>query len=141
MYDKKPTKEDKLFFYGSLRKGDYNHASLEGKDPINFATLRGYKMHSLGAYPFIIESKDETDTIIGEIYSDLNPEQIEQIDNMELGAGYHRELVNVVDKEGNKHETIVYVYDSLDGWDKLPPHVENGDWLDFKSKNKQSLFG
>ena len=128
-----PTTKHKFFFYGSLRKGDYNHMDSE---PDSFATLRNYKMYSLRAYPFITRSNNHKDVIIGEIYSNLTEEQVRWIDSMEIGAGYDRELLMVTDEMGKEHEVVVYSMDVTTDREESLTQVEDGDWLVFKNKKK-----
>ena len=130
--NEKPTEENNFFFYGSLRKGDYNHSIIDDKNPKAFATITGFKMYSLGSYPFIVETKNEEDTVFGEIYTNLTQNEIDYIDRMELGAGYRRKLGKVTADNGKEYEIVIYTQD----YEGVVPHtpVDDGDWLKFKKK-------
>jgi len=124
-----------FFFYGSLRQDCYNNCLVKGSKFIGQATLKGFKMVSLGSYPAIFESK-ETDTVVGDLVVGLTPQQIKEVDSMELMAGYKR-IVTTAMPIGLKlpYEVVVYVKDV----DNLLRYsvVQKGDW---NSHNNSSSY-
>lgn len=86
--------------YGSLREGFHNNKMMNNPILKETKTLTGYKMYSFGFYPAIRKSDNEKDTIYVEVY-DVNDNDLEFINSMELGAGYH-----IDESEG----FILYVY-------------------------------
>lgn len=78
----------RLFVYGTLKKGRYNHERF-GMDHATFvriATINGYSMYTNGIYPAAVKGKD-SDSIVGEVY-DVPDELYDRIERMETYAGY-----------------------------------------------------
>jgi len=76
----------KLFVYGTLKKGEYNHKCLENSTYVDDAMLEGYTLYDTGyGYPAAVEKKSSR--IMGEVY-ELSKEDYKYIRSMELGAGY-----------------------------------------------------
>lgn len=107
-------------FYGSLRKGEYNHKAfvrMFGEENFLYKgtkTIKGFALYSLGAYPVIIPNSD-SEVIVDEF--ELSEDAHKSVKMMELGAGYYEQLID------DKH---IYVMDS-------PPSyhsglVKHGDW-------------
>jgi len=82
----------KIFVYGTLKKGGLNHG-LIGRDPdnefIENAKINDYTLYVSGMIPFAIASSG--DYIEGEVFL-VSEETFENIERLELGAGYHREV-------------------------------------------------
>ncbi len=105
----------KLFVYGSLKKGKFNHTRYDfhkskflGGDKVqDFALVQKHP------YPFCIEEKGCV--VIGEVY-EVNDEVMEGLDRMEKGAGYKR--VDIITKGGVK--ACIYV----EGHGKTYPDLE-----------------
>lgn len=58
-----------LFVYGTLKKGYYTHDLIKKSRFLGFAyTKKDYKLLSLGSYPGLIECKNGTNNIEGEVY-------------------------------------------------------------------------
>lgn len=119
----------RLCVYGSLRKGDYNFdrfLNYFGKDFEYQETteITGYKLYSLGAYPFVQKTDNEKNKLIVDIIK-VSEECANNIDMMERGAGYNIDTINI-----NGEECTIYTMDR-EG-DVL---VESGDWIKFKKQN------
>jgi gamma-glutamylcyclotransferase (GGCT)/AIG2-like uncharacterized protein YtfP len=120
-------------FYGSLREGQYNHNYLIApyKDSVKVETveLKGYKMFSFGAYPFVVKSEDAADSIVVELHTIPNEMPARRIHFMELGAGYGAEEVIINDKA-----YCLYVYPDRNWEEKGYEKVPEGDWVKFNNK-------
>ena len=110
-------------FYGSLRKEMGNHPGLRDSEFISKEILHGYKLYSLGAYPYIVASGDKSDTVIVELYNVKNPQIEAQVHWMELGAGYSRVVENIAGTDA-----YVYVWEEGGGHEQ----VKDGDWVKYK---------
>ena len=126
------TKKEKsrFAFYGTLRQGQGNHRWSVAKDVgANFDgehVIRGYKMYSLGGYPFVTPTYNEDDSIVVELYELTDPGIINSIHGMETGAGYRVEEITVDDKTYN-----MYVQPARSGY---YAEVPNGDWVAYVTK-------
>lgn len=83
----------KVFVYGSLKRGFYNHGVLERSNPKfidNFVTSSEYTMYSLGGYPAVKKGGDLP--IFGEIYE---VENLDKLDRLEGHPNYYtREVID-----------------------------------------------
>lgn len=88
----------RLFVYGSLKKGFFNHNRFGFGDAAKFVgegTASGVSLVRLGDLPYPHAFVNEDGQVKGEVY-DLDDERIANaIDAMEHGAGYHPHTVNV----------------------------------------------
>ena len=117
--------------YGSLREGMYNFTAFtnmfgEGYKKLGSGTVKGYKLYSFGAYPFI---QEDNGFIVVDVF-ECSDKCKEAIDGMEYGAGYSSEEVTVETENGEFTGTI-YTMNDIDPSNY--PHVEDGDWVKFKS--------
>jgi len=83
----------KIFVYGTLKKGFYNHSCLGNNCKfLGNKKILGYTLHDTGkGYPAAVETKNKF--ITGELY-DISPTQYKSIKAMELGAGYEEKTKN-----------------------------------------------
>ena len=123
-------KQYPFFMYGTLMLGFGNHFRIRNIfTEMKKAILQGFDMYELWTYPGIIPGKGK---IHGELYYIL-PEHFEailkELDRVESGAGYHRELKEVTDNEGIKVLAYVYIlnYNISDNYNK----IESGDWKEY----------
>lgn len=58
----------KLFVYGTLKQGYYNHRCLKGAKYLCDATLERSRIYNVGAYPALVRTHDDSDFVIGELY-------------------------------------------------------------------------
>lgn len=120
----------KIAVYGSLRRGQYNHDRFGKMDFLGEATLPGFKMFSLGPYPAVVKTNDETSTIKVELF-EVSPNIKQNLDWMEFGAGY--EELEVVASVGNQQiNASIYAYPRMVS-DTI---VESGDWVQFKKQQE-----
>jgi len=76
----------KLFVYGTLKRGEYNHHCLSNSTYISDAKVEGFTLYDTGyGYPAAVEK--EHSCITGEIY-ETSKEDFRCIRSMEFGAGY-----------------------------------------------------
>lgn len=111
----------KYAFYGSLRKGQYNHsrAGLAKQIYIKTVKIPGFIMYSLGAFPMIVRGTS-ADEITVDLFALISPDLERGIHLMEIGAGYERITVKI---EGEDY--YIYIYDRApSGITK----VKSGDW-------------
>lgn len=110
----------KIITYGSLRKGMYNYEALkDGIEYIDTTTIKGFRLHDYGAYPFAVEGEGEMVVDILEV----EEEMYEAIKRMELGAGYIEKEITIGDTTG-----YIYLF-------RQPTNnriVEHGDWVKYK---------
>ena len=108
-----------VFVYGTLLKGEANHNYyLCGSTCIGKATISGYEMYDIGAFPGIVPGEG---TIPGELYA-VDDETMENLDYLEgEGSLYIRESVPVTMSTGETTNAWIYVYnDSVEGLEKIP---------------------
>jgi gamma-glutamylcyclotransferase (GGCT)/AIG2-like uncharacterized protein YtfP len=118
-------------FYGSLRPGEYNYHRLrlaENSIHLGIHKIPGFKMFSLGGYPYIMKATDD-DVIVVDLMEITSPTIEGYIDRMEIGAGYERTIVNIAG-----HDAVIYTMKRT--WAGAP-HVQSGDWVQFlQEQNK-----
>ena len=115
----------KIFVYGTLQRGMYNHFYLDDKYVENCtpATTQG-KLHMVKGctYPAMVPGDY---TVKGELYSikeDYLQEVIDACDMLEVHPTlYKREIVQVIDNEGNEHDAYVYIFQKHGLLGKLLP--------------------
>ncbi|SDF95652.1 Uncharacterized conserved protein YtfP, gamma-glutamylcyclotransferase (GGCT)/AIG2-like family [Methanolobus vulcani] len=88
----------RIFVYGTLKKGDPNHALLDGSHFVcTTRTTDNYIMVDLGAFPGVLKPEDISQmplsTIMGEVY-EINEKTLEDLDYYE-GEWYYREEVRL----------------------------------------------
>jgi gamma-glutamylcyclotransferase (GGCT)/AIG2-like uncharacterized protein YtfP len=109
-------------FYGSLRLGMENHLAFA--DTVSYlrtVNLTGYRMYSLGEYPYVVQTHDPDDVIIADLFYIDSPATEQMIYEMEIDAGYIRCPILI---EGNKFGIYVFP-SSMPGDEYLP----GGDWV------------
>lgn len=104
--------------YGSLKKGFFNHTLLGHSYLVNTGSLKGFKLYSLGSYPCIYPSDDDTDTVLVEIYNVTN-KILDELNRMETSARYYPKIVKVKD-----YNVLVWVYNTKPD----TKHIKSGIW-------------
>lgn len=117
--------------YGSLREGLGNWrwylSSKAEAEKISTEKIKGFKMVSLGGYPAIYTSKDESEITI-EVYK-VTDKTFKGLDGLEgYPSFYNRKEVMT-----SKGKAWIYFIDSIAEKSDQYTHVENGDWVDFRS--------
>lgn len=113
---------NKLFVYGTLKKGFYNHVLLEKSKFLgHHITGNEFTMVDLGAYPALLE--EGTTPITGEVYEITSP-IAHNIDRLE---GYpHFYQRKEIDTPYGKAR--VYYMDSAEMFEKDVDVIEEGVW-------------
>lgn len=116
--------------YGTLRQGQGNHRRIN-QDPICEAVFHHKKMFSLGGFPIVQQTEEETDAIVAEVYA-LDDKQLASCDALEGHPDwYERKIVGNIQGElvpdGKVHP--VWMYLMPEGKYPNAPEIESGDWL------------
>ena len=118
---------DRVFVYGSLRRGGRAHALLaEGRFLGVTESVPGYTMLDLGAYPALVPGED---AIVGELY-EASPGLIRRLDAYEgVPDLFVREKIALADGT----EAWVYIFRNThrrEDW----PRVRGSDWIESRSE-------
>lgn len=109
-------------FYGSLRRGMENYSAYEDELEYLFsARLKGYRLHSLGEYPFAVRTSDD-DAITVEVFQTTSESAASGIHQLEIDAGYECEEISI---DGLKVK--IYLYRDHGNYRE----VDGGDWVTF----------
>ena len=109
-------------FYGTLRQGMENHqAFANALSYLKTVTVKGYRMYSLGEYPYAIYTNLASDQIVVDLFHVTGFEAEEMIYKMEIDADY---ILSSVVIDGNKFGIYLFV-GNRDGDEHLP----GGDWV------------
>jgi gamma-glutamylcyclotransferase (GGCT)/AIG2-like uncharacterized protein YtfP len=109
-------------FYGTLRQGMENHlAFAKALTFLRTVTVEGYRMYSLGEYPYVIQTGDSNDQIIVDLFQITTIETEELIYEMEIDADY---ILSSLVIDGNKFGIYLFAR-KRDG----DAHVSGGDWV------------
>jgi gamma-glutamylaminecyclotransferase len=116
----------KIFVYGSLRKGFYNHRLLTDSTFLGMAkTPPGYTMIGLGGFPGVIKAGEGR--VLGEIY-EVSEKTLKNLDRLESHPNFYcRTPVEVETPEGEAIEVETYLLPISylrDGAEV----IESGDW-------------
>lgn len=110
-------------FYGSLRRGRYNYDIFKPHLQYRYSMwVKGFQLYSLGDFPFAFKTDVEDDRILVEVFEIPETEIAKQIDELELGYGYHSEII-LIDQQPVK----IYLFQEKANY----PLVSGGDWLKF----------
>ncbi len=115
-----------VFVYGSLKHGYGNHSVLGASSFISTATLDGYSMISLGAYPGIIPG-DDTDTVRGEVYLVTDQDTMADLDCLEGHPDFYERVRRVVTLH-NGIRVSAWVYVLPEDEYSVYPSVSGGEW-------------
>jgi gamma-glutamylcyclotransferase (GGCT)/AIG2-like uncharacterized protein YtfP len=113
----------RLFVYGSLKKGFFNHNRFGFGDAAKFlgsAVARDVSLVRLGNLPYPHAFKSEGGEVVGEVYELEDTRIADALDQMERGAGYEPLLVQI-DEEGE--EAMMYVADDWTYNNRIKPAV------------------
>jgi gamma-glutamylcyclotransferase (GGCT)/AIG2-like uncharacterized protein YtfP len=110
-------------FYGSLRRGLHNYQQFKPNLKYRFtAWLSGFQLFSLGDFPFAIKSGNDADKVLIEVFEIEDEITRRKIDELEVGFGYHSEVVLIEDVE-----IKIYLFTDKANY----PQVQGGDWVKF----------
>lgn len=107
-----------------------NHQAFETSlTYIKTVSLAGYRMYSLGDYPYAICTGDQRDNMVVDLFRVLSEETEEMIYEMERDAGYVRSIIMI---DGIKFG--IYLFETMTIGDEYLP---GGDWVSY---TKSQLF-
>jgi gamma-glutamylcyclotransferase (GGCT)/AIG2-like uncharacterized protein YtfP len=121
-------KPKRIFVYGSLRQGEYNYFKEMG-EPICVGKITNADLYSLGVFPCIVATSADDRTVVGEVY-DIPIKSFDDIERMELGAGYYRKAVKVAPTNRIVHDLVdadAYFYPEVKAW-FADARITSGDW-------------
>jgi gamma-glutamylcyclotransferase (GGCT)/AIG2-like uncharacterized protein YtfP len=97
----------RVFVYGTLLSGCYNHGCLWGQQCLGAGSITGFALYNLGGYPGTIPALEEE--VLGEVY-EVDENTLVRLDRLE-GNGwlYNRRSVEAVVK-GMTLDAGVYVW-------------------------------
>jgi len=120
----------RLFFYGSLRKGEDNYVRFttewpEAMKDVASGCIRGFELVNLGTHCSIVPGPADA-TVVGDVF-DVSEELFTSIEALETGYGYQRHTVDVEVGDGRKVTADVYGFARPDEITKQP-RIKSGDW-------------
>jgi gamma-glutamylcyclotransferase (GGCT)/AIG2-like uncharacterized protein YtfP len=122
-------RDSQYAFYGSLMMGMENNIPYEKHLKfLEKVRLSGFKMFSLGQYPYVVRTNDSNDQIVAELYKVIDRKTEHSIHEMELDEGY---IFSEVEIAENKFG--IYLFDT--------PVVESaeiidGDWRSYRNRKR-----
>lgn len=118
-------KNNQYAFYGSLMTGMENYVHYEKHlRYMGNVLLEGFRMFSLGQYPYVIRTGDSNNKIVAELYKVIDPKTEQSIHEMELGEGYIFSEVQIADDKFG-----IYLFESQV---INSPEVIDGDWRSYR---------
>ncbi|MCB1865199.1 MAG: gamma-glutamylcyclotransferase [Chromatiales bacterium] len=114
----------RVFVYGTLRSGDYNHALLGTARRLGTCrTAARYTLHDFGAWPGL--RVGGRDRITGEVYA-VDRATLARLDRLEqVPRRYRRALLSTP-----WGQAFVYLTR-----DRRGPRIANGDWMQHRNTN------
>jgi gamma-glutamylcyclotransferase (GGCT)/AIG2-like uncharacterized protein YtfP len=111
----------KLFVYGTLLRGEANHALLTGSRFLGEArTEPVFELVSFGEYPAMV--RGGSTVVLGEVY-EVDAETLAQVDELEEHPHFFRREMVRLEGEG---EAFVYVVTRETARGR--PRIPSGDW-------------
>lgn len=103
----------RLFVYGTLKKGHYNHHLLESAKFIGNATLEGFHMYSNGGFPYITNGGGSLDGVVhGEVFEVEDESTVRRIRMLE--SAYDETPVQVTLETGETLDAFAYTFPTVD---------------------------
>ncbi|HEY4656541.1 MAG TPA: gamma-glutamylcyclotransferase [Cyclobacteriaceae bacterium] len=119
-------KNGRYAFYGTLRHGiEYHSIYTKGMDFLQSVLLRGYRLYSLGDYPYAVRS--DSGCIVADLYKVNDPEISLSIHLMELEAGYYYDEIII-----DSLSFGIYLFESPSPGDE---EIRSGDWVRYVAEN------
>jgi len=113
----------KIFVYGSLMKGEFNHSILKrenNKFIRKAVTTRDYNLFDLGGFPGM--TRPGNYSIVGEVY-EVCKETVRHLDILESHPQFYiRSLISLDDGE------VVSTYILDNAYAKNAPLIKSGNW-------------
>ncbi|WP_297212069.1 MULTISPECIES: gamma-glutamylcyclotransferase family protein [Thermodesulfovibrio] len=122
---------EKLFVYGTLRKGQKRHKLIESCRFLGFGRVCGFDMYDFGAYPGVVAGKG---IIYGEVYEVSNAfiDWLDYIEGLRLGL-FRKTFCEVELEQGDRINAHVYVYSFPINNAKL---IKDGDWIKYLNQKE-----
>ena len=122
---------DKIFVYGSLKKGCYNDRLMKSSKFIDNGTIENMILYSLGAFPAILPAgkNEKAFAIKGEIY-EVSSETLNILDKLEGNGYFYTRKLHTINTSNGTLEAWVYILTDLDSLfraKKLNTDNWNGD--------------
>lgn len=111
-----------IFVYGSLQRGQSNHAALGSSTFVTVAAVVGLDLYDLGAFPMVLPGRG---TVHGEVY-DVSAATLERLDVLEGHPSHYRRTA-MTTTDGLAVE--VYVYQRPAGR-SIGRYLPDGVWPD-----------
>jgi gamma-glutamylcyclotransferase (GGCT)/AIG2-like uncharacterized protein YtfP len=119
--DARPTSERVIFVYGTLIKGESNHAVLGGSTFLRVArTSPGFLLYDLGRFPGMVACGQLV--VVGEIYL-VTPEILARVDRLEGHPTFYQRLPIRLD-DGSDAESYLLPPRRVVGY----PPIASGQW-------------
>ena len=120
----------RLFFYGSLRKGQDNYDRFIAEWPeamrdVASGRIRGFELVNLGTHCSIVPGGIEA-TVAGDVF-DVSDELFKSIEALETSYGYRRQAVEVEIGDGQTVTAEVYGFERPNEIINQP-RIKSGDW-------------
>ena len=113
----------KIFVYGTLMRGEFNHSVLSGPG-VKFLrtgiTERGFTLYSLGPFPGLVLGG--SNAIVGEVY-EVDDFTLMQLDGLESHPDFYRRT-NIELQGGEKVQTYIL----NEGYIRDCGIIKSGDW-------------
>lgn len=124
---------DKVFVYGSLMEGFWNHTRvLEGKvEILGRGEVNGCLYHLREGYPALLEGEDQ---VVGEVSGPVDEDLLRHLDYLEgyregrKNNLYNRKAVQVRMADGSSVECWIYVYGDAEYARGKGTYLPEGDW-------------
>ena len=120
----------RLFFYGSLRKGEENYTRFveewpEAMHDVASGRIRGFELVNLGTHCSIVPGGVDA-TVAGDVF-DVSDELFKSIEALETSYDYRRQTVEVEIGDGKTVTADVYGFSRPDEITSKP-RIKSGDW-------------
>lgn len=125
---------ERVFVYGTLRKGDFNHPLITRVGGIFVGTewIDGYQMYHLGGFPGVVRGKGK---VFGEVYVLPMPKYaLKRLDRLEGAPVMFRRSV-VLTRFG---EAYIYLWNSPV---YALPKIDSGNWDDAEVVYRTAMEG
>ena len=122
----------RIFVYGTLMAGEYNHKLISSQKREGEGSIRGFDLYSLGRYPGIRPSEHADHVVYGEVYL-VDDSTLEQVNILEgEGSLYILQHAEVTMDDGSEVTAGVYVYNH-----DCPEssRIHSGSWKSGRKKN------
>ena len=130
---------NRVFVYGSLRRGFYNHSVLHGATLLSdrAVTARRWHMVSIGgAYPAVVRGIASKTKITGEIYG-VSAEGLDRLDRLEGHPSYYTRQLIAFDQAGGLAWCYTMSADQANTYEGDPAAL-SGDWANHHARQRPS---